>query len=86
MLSCKPTENFPRLGRNFPERIFKAVDFPIPLGPYFKILGVTLDGGLTFRHHIAYVTFIAKNWLNVMKALTSITFGQFQESLNTLYR
>ena len=59
---------------------------PIPVHPTTKILGVTLDRGLTFRQHISEVTARARSRLGVMKALSSTTFGQSQESLTALYK
>ena len=61
-------------------------DSTIPVGLRTKILGVTLDRGLIFRPHESDVTSKAKNMLNVMKALSSMIFGPFQESLMALYR
>ena len=52
------------------------VDSPVQEGPHTKILGVTLDRGLTFRPFVADVTSISKSLLNVMKALTFTTFGR----------
>ena len=50
------------------------------------ILGVNLDRGLTFRSQVADVTSRAKNRMNIMKALTSTTFGHSHESQKALYR
>ena len=58
----------------------------IPVHPTTKILGVTLDRGLTFRPHIGEVNGRAKSRLNVMKALSSSTFGHSKESLTALYK
>ena len=59
---------------------------PIPVLPSTKILGVTLDRGLTFRDHISEVSARARSRLNVMKALSSTTFGHSKESLTALYK
>ena len=47
----------------------------IPVSPTTNILGLTVDRGVTFRPHSQEVIARAKPRLNVMKALTSTTFG-----------
>ena len=59
---------------------------PIPVAPTSKILGVTLDQGLTFRPHVVDVNTRARSRLKVMKALSSTTFSHTKESLTALYK
>ena len=59
---------------------------PLPVEPYTKILGLTLDRGMTFRQHVQEVNARARSRLNAMKALASTTFGHSKESLTALYK
>ena len=59
---------------------------PIPVTPTTKILGVTLDRGVTFKQHTDNINTPAKTRLNVLKALTQTTFGHSKEDITTLYK
>jgi len=59
---------------------------PLPINNTPKILGVTLDRGMTFKHHINDINNKAKNRLNVMRALTHTTYGHSKEDTTTLYK
>ena len=58
----------------------------VPVNPTSKILGVTLDRGMTFGPHSREVIARAKPRLNVMKALSSTTFGHQKEAQTALYK
>ena len=58
----------------------------IPVNPTTKVLGVTVDRGMTFRPHTRDVIARAKPRLNVLKALTSTTFGHQNETQAVLYK
>ena len=58
----------------------------VPVSPTTKILGMTLDRGMTFRPHSQEVIARAKPRLNVMKALSSTTFGHQKEAQTALYK
>ena len=59
---------------------------PLPVEPHTKILGLTLDRGMTFRQHVQEINAKAKSRLNAMKALASTTFGHSKEALTALYK
>ena len=59
---------------------------PLPVVPTTKILGVTLDRGMTFGPHVKEINARARSRLNVMKALSSTAFGHSKESQVALYR
>ena len=58
----------------------------IPVTPTTKILGTTYDRGMTFKPHITELTNKTRSRLNVLKALTTTTFGQQKESIINLYK
>ena len=51
-----------------------------------KILGLTFDPKMTFSSHIKQTTDKAKRTLNILKALTSTTWGKTKETLTTTYK
>ena len=58
----------------------------IPTTPTTKILGVTIDRGMTFSQHIKNITIKSTQRLNVLRALTKTTFGHSKEHITTLYK
>ena len=58
----------------------------IPTNQTTKILGVTFDHGMTFRHHVAEVNAKGRSRLNVMRAMSSTTFGHSKEQQTVLYK
>ena len=58
----------------------------VPVNPTTKVLGVTVDRGMTFRPHTRDVNARAKPRLNVMKALSSTTFGHQKEAQAQLFK
>jgi hypothetical protein len=58
----------------------------IPVVPTTKILGVTIDRGMTLNPHVTEVVTRARSRLNVLKALSSTTFGHSKESQTALYK
>ena len=64
----------------------KLFGTPIPVNPTTKILGITIDRGMSFRPHVSEVNARAKSRLNVMRALSSSKFGHSCESQTALYK
>ena len=58
----------------------------IPTTHNTKILGVTLDRGMTFRQNTHNATDKCQHRLNVLRALTHTTYGHSKESITTLYK
>ena len=58
----------------------------IPVSPTTKILGLTVDRGMSFRPHSQEVIARTRPRLSVMKALTSTTFGHQKEAQAALYK
>ena len=58
----------------------------LPTETHPKILGLTLDPKLTFNRHIENSSFKAKKSLNIIKALTSTTWGKQKETLLVTYK
>ena len=59
---------------------------PIPTNCTTKILGVTFDRGMTFRHHVAEINAKGRSRLNVMRAMSSTTFSHSKEQQTALYK
>ena len=59
---------------------------PIPTSHTTKILGVTLDRGMTFNQHTNSINTKAQHRLNVLRALTHTTYGHSKEDIITLYK
>ena len=58
----------------------------IPVNNDKNILGVTIDRGWTFRQHTQDINAKAKSRLNVMKALSAMSFGHSKVSLTALFK
>ena len=58
----------------------------IPTVKHPKILGLTLDPKLTYSTHTKQLTNNAKKSLNVLKALTSTSWGKDKETLTLTYK
>jgi len=58
---------------------------PIPTTKHPKILGVTFDTKLTFNEHIKNVKLAANKSINILKSLTSTTWGKQKETLVATY-
>ena len=53
----------------------------IPVNNVKNILGITIECGWIFRHHMQDINARAKSRLNVKKALSATSFGHSKESL-----
>ena len=60
--------------------------YPIPTKRTTKILGVTFDRGMTFGHQVAEVNAKGRSRLNVIRAMSSTTFGHSKEQQTALYK
>ena len=58
----------------------------IPYTNYPTTPGVTYDRGLTFGEHIQNIITKAKTRLNVLRALTNITFDHSKEDITQVYK
>ncbi len=59
---------------------------PLPLEQYPTVLGVKFDPKFTFNRHVDNICARAKRRLNILKALTTTSWGQQKETLGLLYR
>ena len=64
----------------------KIDNITLPTETHPKILGLTLDPKLTFNRHIENSSTKAKKSLNIIKALTSTTWGKQKETLLVTYK
>ena len=58
----------------------------LPMALHPKVLGLTLDPKLTYNAHIQNIATHAQKPLQVIKALTSTTWGKQKETLVTTYK
>ena len=73
------------LERNMQPRVtLNSVD--IPYNPSPTILGVTYDRGMTFAAHTDRVNAKAKTRLNVLRALTTTSYGHSKEHITQVYK
>ena len=61
-------------------------NIPIPTTQTPKVLGVTFDRSLTFRHHIDNAKEKANKSLNLLKALSGTSWGKQKETLLSTYK
>ena len=75
-----------RTQQNTAHNLLQIDNITLPMNINPKILGLTLDPKLTYNKHIEITTTKARKTIQILKALTSTTWGKQKETIIALYK